>query len=111
VLSIDLRQRAYQDEDVAIDAYQEDVVSDAAFEEILEDEISARVRRSSRAIAVEVEKRAERIIREILSVITWDNRYPIYTLITGRERAESMNRDLAYVRRKAMRHNGDEIPG
>jgi hypothetical protein len=70
VLSIDLRQRAYPDEDVAIDAYQEDVVSDAAFEEILEEEIPARVRRSSRAIAVEVEKRAERIIREILSVIT-----------------------------------------
>jgi hypothetical protein len=90
VLSIDLRQRAYQDEDVAIDAYQEDVVSDAAFEEILEDEISARVRRSSRAIAVEVEKRAERIIREILSVITWDNHYPIYTLITGRERERNL---------------------
>jgi len=111
VLSIDLRQRGYQDEDVAIDVYQEDVASDAAFEEILEEEISTRVRRSSRAVAVEVEKRAERIIREILSVITWDNRYPIYTLITGRERAESMNRDLAYVRRKAMRHNGDEIAG
>jgi len=109
VLSIDLRQRGYQDEDVAIDAYQEDVASDTAFEEILEEEISTRVRRSSRAVAVEVEKRAERIIREILSVITWDNRYPIYTLITGRERAESMNRDLAYVRRKSMRHNGDEI--
>ena len=86
MLSIDLRQRAYhQDEDVAIDAYQEDVASDTAFEEILEEEISTRVRRSSRAIAVEVEKRAEKIIREILSVITWDNRYPIYTLITGRE--------------------------
>jgi hypothetical protein len=86
VLSIDLRQRAYQDEDVAIDAYQEDATFDAAFEEILEEEIPTSVRRSSRAAAVEVEKRAERIIREILSVITWDNHYPIYTLITGRER-------------------------
>jgi hypothetical protein len=70
VLSIDLRQRAYQDEDVAIDAYQEDATFDAAFEEILEEEIPTSVRRSSRAVAVEVEKRAERIIREILSTAT-----------------------------------------